>query len=273
MPWLAALPASPVFVFNATNLGSGKLVRFTRDGVADWRVGRAREPGLHLAAAVAASAAFPPFLSPYLLNLRGAEWTDEEGNDLANADYRDELALTDGGVYDNLGLETAWKRCHTLCVSDAGGALSADPDRHGTGPSTCSGSPRCWTTRSATPHSPTHHHSSTASPIAGAGATSTSSRTRCGISPRPRSPGASAITIHWGRVRDRVSPEFATSGSHGRRVVWPFEQLSGVNSAHKAGSACEQVGVGSRPTPRWSWRVADTFGVPRLILAAERPTH
>ena len=29
--------------------------------------------------------------------------------------------LTDGGVYDNLGLETAWKRYRTMLVSDGGG--------------------------------------------------------------------------------------------------------------------------------------------------------
>ena len=125
---LADLPERPTFVFNATNIGSGKLVRFTRDGVADWRVGRVRSPGLHLSAAVTASAAFPPFLSPYLLDLRGATWIDDEGNDLTGPEYRDELALTDGGVYDNMGLETAWKRCRTVFVSDAGGTLSAEPD-------------------------------------------------------------------------------------------------------------------------------------------------
>lgn len=125
---LADLPYRPAFVFNATNIGSGKLVRFTRDGVADWRVGRVRNPGLHLSAAVTASAAFPPFLSPYVLDLRQAQWTDDEGNDLTGPEYRDELALSDGGVYDNMGLETAWKRCRTLFVSDAGGTLSADPD-------------------------------------------------------------------------------------------------------------------------------------------------
>jgi NTE family protein len=32
--------------------------------------------------------------------------------------------LTDGGVYDNLGLETAWKGYQTLLVSDAGGILN-----------------------------------------------------------------------------------------------------------------------------------------------------
>jgi NTE family protein len=31
--------------------------------------------------------------------------------------------LTDGGVYDNLGLETVWKRYDTVLVSDAGGKM------------------------------------------------------------------------------------------------------------------------------------------------------
>ena len=35
--------------------------------------------------------------------------------------------LTDGGVYDNLGLETAWKAFETILVSDGGGGSSAEP--------------------------------------------------------------------------------------------------------------------------------------------------
>ncbi|WP_372727638.1 patatin-like phospholipase family protein [Nocardioides sp.] len=125
---LAELPLQPTFVFNATNTGTGKLVRFTRRYVADWRVGRIADPDLRLSVAVTASAAAPPFLSPYLLDLSGAQWTDDDGNDLTDGEYRDEWALTDGAVYDNLGLETAWKKCRTLFVSDAGGTLEPDPD-------------------------------------------------------------------------------------------------------------------------------------------------
>ena len=33
--------------------------------------------------------------------------------------------LGDGGVYDNLGLETAWKRYSTVLVSDGGGHIAA----------------------------------------------------------------------------------------------------------------------------------------------------
>ena len=38
------------------------------------------------------------------------------------------MVLTDGGVYDNLGLETAWKRYQTILVSDAGGALAPEEE-------------------------------------------------------------------------------------------------------------------------------------------------
>ena len=35
--------------------------------------------------------------------------------------FTSRVVLTDGGVYDNLGLETVWKRYQTVLVSDAGG--------------------------------------------------------------------------------------------------------------------------------------------------------
>jgi len=38
--------------------------------------------------------------------------------------------LTDGGVYDNMRIETAWKRCRTILVSDGGGKLQPEADPH-----------------------------------------------------------------------------------------------------------------------------------------------
>ncbi|MDQ1746085.1 MAG: hypothetical protein QOD07_348 [Frankiaceae bacterium] len=124
---LQALPDRPRFVINSTNLASGELFRFSKPYAADWRVGRIPSPDLPVATAVACSSAFPPFLSPYHLDLSGANWTTDDGNDLTTPDYRGELRLSDGGVYDNLGLETAWKTCHTVLVSDAGGQMAAEP--------------------------------------------------------------------------------------------------------------------------------------------------
>lgn len=123
---LGELPARPHFVFNAANLQSGVLWRFSREYMADWRVGTVREPRMRLAVAVAASAAFPPFLSPVRLALQPGDYEPGSGDDLRGHDFRTRVALTDGGIYDNLGLETAFKECGTLWVSDAGGRLEAD---------------------------------------------------------------------------------------------------------------------------------------------------
>ena len=125
---LQDLPDSPRFVFNATNRSPAVLFRFSKPYLADYRVGRIRNPDIDLATAVAASSAFPPVLSPCRLNLKNQQWITDDGNDLTGRGYRDEIKLTDGGVYDNLGLETAWKRYKTILVSDAGGHVDADPD-------------------------------------------------------------------------------------------------------------------------------------------------
>jgi NTE family protein len=124
---LQDLPAKPRFIINATNVGSGALLRFEREQVADWRLGRVERPEIEVAVAVACSSAFPPVLSPYRLRLADADWVTEPSSDLALPDHRDEVVLSDGGVYDNLGLETVWKRCRTVIVSDAGGQLAPDP--------------------------------------------------------------------------------------------------------------------------------------------------
>jgi NTE family protein len=38
-----------------------------------------------------------------------------------------DISLVDGGAYDNLGLETVWKRYANVLVSDAGAALGLNP--------------------------------------------------------------------------------------------------------------------------------------------------
>ncbi len=74
-----------------------------------------------MATAVAASSAFPPFLSPVELHLDPGSFDEVPGADLWDEpSFRTTVKLTDGGVYDNLGLETVAKRYRTLLVSDAG---------------------------------------------------------------------------------------------------------------------------------------------------------
>jgi len=125
---LQDLPDKPRFIFNATNVQSKALFRFSKPYIWDWRVGRIDHPTLEIAVAVAASSAFPPVLSPAELHLNPAEFAPNSGADLQFEPYTSDVVLTDGGVYDNLGLETAWKRYDTIWVSDGGGMYAAEPD-------------------------------------------------------------------------------------------------------------------------------------------------
>jgi NTE family protein len=127
---LADLPAEgegPRFIFNATNLASGVLWRFSRPYARDWRVGSIPEPRFPIAAAVAASGAFPPFFAPLELDVSPEDFDPGSGADLQLPGYTDRIRLGDGGIYDNLGLETVFKRCRTVLVSDGGGRLADDP--------------------------------------------------------------------------------------------------------------------------------------------------
>lgn len=124
---LQALPDRPRFVINATNVQSGVLCRFSKPYMWDYRVGQVPSPVIELASAVAASSAFPPILSPLQLKMDAALFTPKTGMDLERPPYTSDLFLTDGGVYDNLGLETVWKEYDTVLVSDAGGSMAPEP--------------------------------------------------------------------------------------------------------------------------------------------------
>jgi NTE family protein len=125
---LQDLPEAPCFVINAANVQSGALWRFMKRYMRDYRVGEVRSPKIPLAQAVAASSAFPPVLSPFEMRLDANTFTPGSGYDLQRKPFTTHVFLTDGGVYDNLGLETAWKRYQTVLVSDGGGKLQAEAE-------------------------------------------------------------------------------------------------------------------------------------------------
>jgi NTE family protein len=127
---LQDLPDAPRFVINATNVQSGALWRFSKPFMADWRVGLISHPDTPLAVAVGASSAFPPVLSPARLKLNPSAFEPGSGADLQKEPFTTSVYLTDGGVYDNLGLETAWKDYKTILVSDGGGHMAPDPAPH-----------------------------------------------------------------------------------------------------------------------------------------------
>ncbi|MEU8417518.1 patatin-like phospholipase family protein [Amycolatopsis japonica] len=92
-------PTGPQFVFTATNLQDGALWWFFRQN--------GPHGNIPLATAVAASSAFPPMLSPVVIQ------------DPHSAERKRKIVLSDASVYDNLGLDPVEGHA-TVLVSDAG---------------------------------------------------------------------------------------------------------------------------------------------------------
>jgi NTE family protein len=90
----------PLLIVNAAELRTGSAFYFTPNESGSWRLGRLVQPDVTLAHAVTASAAYPMFL-PAL-----DEDLPFDKRDRARRVER--VTLTDGGVYDNLGLAPLW---------------------------------------------------------------------------------------------------------------------------------------------------------------------
>ncbi len=125
----------PTFHFLATNFGSGELCSFsgkhfekTRREGDDRTTDRTPADNVRLAFAVAASSSFPPMFPPIPLRPDMLAWP--EGDDFAMP-----IALSDGGVYDNFGIDKfRLTRRETpgpdlLIVSHAGGSFETDPTK------------------------------------------------------------------------------------------------------------------------------------------------
>jgi NTE family protein len=96
---LKDLAAHPHLVINATELRTGSAFRFGTKESGSWRWGKLHRNDASVAHAVAASAAYPLFLPAFDETL-----TFEKDGALKNS----RVILTDGGIYDNLGLGCLW---------------------------------------------------------------------------------------------------------------------------------------------------------------------
>lgn len=106
----------------------------------DYTVGHVLNPSLPVAAAAAASAAFPGLIGSLVLQTSEYQWRRYESDQTTTVPTSPKykvLHLWDGGVYDNLGVEALFKSNRAvryregfnfLLVSDASGFLS-DPRR------------------------------------------------------------------------------------------------------------------------------------------------
>jgi NTE family protein len=121
---LKDIPGTPFHVFCTTDLSCGVDWMFKKQQCGDYQVGFLNTPAdWRVSTAVAASSCFPPVFKPLNLDLDPTKLAP--GRIPAGAE-RDkcirDLILSDGGVYDNLGLEPIWKD-HEIVLCSDGGAL------------------------------------------------------------------------------------------------------------------------------------------------------
>ena len=126
---LQDMPGSPEFLFNAAHLETGRNWVFSKAAMRTYRLGIIEKPNVSLANVLAASSAFPPVFPPVILKLDPGTFQRSEYSDLFHReDLKRKVSLTDGGVYDNLGVHPI-STFGTLLVSDASGPLEAETGR------------------------------------------------------------------------------------------------------------------------------------------------
>jgi NTE family protein len=128
---LTDLPETPLFLFTATDMVFGVDWIYSRDMAGDYQAGY-KTTGLEsikIAYAAAASACFPPVFAPLNPLVKGNEFEHGKATGPEADKCRSSIRLSDGGVYDNMGLEPVWKNAETLLASDAGGPFEYSRDR------------------------------------------------------------------------------------------------------------------------------------------------
>ncbi|NDP40237.1 MAG: patatin-like phospholipase family protein [Rhodoferax sp.] len=123
--------ATPLFVFYATNMQTGRNFRFRQDFIADYRLGINATDNFTLATAVTASSAFPPIFSPVNIKTDPNAWSDAawHGDPGVLERLRRDIILADGGIYDNMGVESLNES--VKLISDAGAPFSYEESPRG----------------------------------------------------------------------------------------------------------------------------------------------
>ena len=130
---LAELPERPNFIFCATDMAFGVDWVFERERMGDYQAGYIQPPPADwpVGAAVAASACFPPVFNPLPMHFAPARYTGGHAPAGAARDAAlSDLRLTDGGDYDNLGLEPVWDDHAVVLSSDGGSTFEFAPDEN-----------------------------------------------------------------------------------------------------------------------------------------------
>jgi len=106
---LQDLPHFPYWEINCTTFETGRNFRLRRDYMGDPTIGYVQNPRLPISHMIAASAAFPVLIGPYVLKTKGLHWTRDKHGRTPGIEVDERYTLWDGGVYDNLGLDALFK--------------------------------------------------------------------------------------------------------------------------------------------------------------------
>lgn len=122
---LKKLAAGPRVYFNSTNLSTGNMFFFVAGGgkpaeMGEHELGTSDAADFPISQAVAASSAFPPVFAPLHL----------DSSTYVHATEVEYVTLTDGGIYDNMGVNPALRSernpLEYLFVSDGGEPFATD---------------------------------------------------------------------------------------------------------------------------------------------------
>lgn len=138
---ISLLPRIPQWAINCTCWDTGKNWRFEQRRMGDYKTNYVKNPTFPLSHAIVASAAFPWAIGALRIKTTGYNWTDRNGKSCEPVSEK--LALWDGGIYDNLGLESLFKldykkepktyiqqHCDFLIVSDASAKLLVEQRKY-----------------------------------------------------------------------------------------------------------------------------------------------
>ncbi len=107
---LQDLPDIPRWTINATCYETGRNWRFIKSRMGDYLTQYVKFPEIPIADAMAASAAVPGLIGPLTIRSRDYDWYEFEEDQLVPTSARlKRYHLWDGGVYDNLGVESLFK--------------------------------------------------------------------------------------------------------------------------------------------------------------------
>ncbi|MCK4763792.1 MAG: patatin-like phospholipase family protein [Candidatus Aminicenantes bacterium] len=120
---IGELPDKPNFIFCAADLTFGVNWEFSKEKIGDYRAGYLKKgKGLdwHVAYAVTASSSFPPIFGPVSVpakpdDFKKGSYKEKDRNSLIS-----NLKLSDGGVYDNMGIQPVSESHKCILVSNCG---------------------------------------------------------------------------------------------------------------------------------------------------------